>query len=67
MSTKDRNKLDTIRSILHEFGAEGMALEEIVIHASSQGLDQAEVERALKTLNDAGDIFKSPSGIYRMT
>jgi replicative DNA helicase Mcm len=67
VTTKDRNKLDVIRSILQEFGAEGMALEEIVQHASSQGFQQQEVERSLNILSQAGDIFRSPSGIYKLT
>ncbi len=66
VSTKDRNKLDIVRGILREFGADGLTTEEIIRHAESQGLQPSEVERTLKTLNDGGEIFKSPSGIYRM-
>jgi replicative DNA helicase Mcm len=65
ISSKDRNKLDIIRSIMNEFGDTGLKLEEIAQHASNQGLSDSEVERAVKTLHDGGELFKSPSGIYK--
>ena len=65
ISSKDRNKLDIIRSIMNEFGDTGLKLEEIALHASNQGLSDSEVERAVKTLHDGGELFKSPSGIYK--
>ncbi len=65
ISSKDRNKLDVIRSIMNEFGDTGLKLEEIVQHAANQGLSQSEVEHALDTLSIGGDLYKAPSGIYK--
>lgn len=65
ISSKDRNKIDVVRNILREFGADGLTMDELVQHGSSQGLQEADVARALKQLSDAGEIFKNPSGIYK--
>ena len=65
ISSKDRNKLDIIRGIMNEFGETGLKMDEIMLHAQNQGLSDSEVERAVKTLNDGGELFKSPSGIYK--
>ena len=65
ISSKDRNKLDIIRSIMNEYGDTGLKMEEIQIHGSNQGLSESEVERAVKTLSDGGELYKSPSGVYK--
>ena len=65
ISSKDRNKLDIIRSIMNEFGDTGLKLEEIQIHGANQGLSETEVERAVKTLSEGGELYKSPSGVYK--
>jgi DNA replicative helicase MCM subunit Mcm2 (Cdc46/Mcm family) len=65
ISSKDRNKLDVIRAIMNEFGETGLSYEEIVQHAANQGLSRPEADRALETLSLGGDLYKSPSGIYK--
>ncbi len=65
-SSKDRNKIDSIRLIFKSFGMDGLSEEEVKQHGLSQGISESEVARALKQLNDAGEIFKSPSGVYKM-
>lgn len=66
ISYKDRSKIDVVRSIFREFGSEGLTMEALAQHGSSQGLEQTDVVRALKQLGDAGEIYKSPSGIYKL-
>lgn len=66
ISSKDRNKIDVIRGIFKEFGVDGMNSEEIIAHASNQGVGETDVTRALKQLSDAGEIYKSPSGVYKL-
>ena len=66
-SNKDRKKLEIIRSIFNEFGDKGLSEDEVIQHASSQGLTDSEVKASLKTLHENGDIYKSPSGLYNMT
>ena len=65
ISSKDRNKIDVVRAILREFGADGLSMDELVQHGANQGLEEADVARALKQLNDAGEVFKNPSGVYK--
>ena len=65
ISSKDRNKLDIIRDIMNEFGDAGLKLEEIQIHGSNKGLTDMEVERAVKTLQEGGELFRNPSGVYK--
>lgn len=66
ISSKDRNKIDVVRQIFREFGADGLSSEELTQHGSSQGLADIDVTRALKQLSDAGEIYKTPSGIYKL-
>ncbi len=66
ISSKDRNKIDVIRSIFREFGVDGLTVEELTQHGSTQGLEDNEVIRTLKQLNDAGEVYKSPAGIYKL-
>ncbi len=65
ISSKDRNKLDIVRSILNEYGDAGLKMEEIVAHAANQGLTEHEAERAMKTLSEGGEVYKGPSGLYK--
>lgn len=65
ISSKDRNKLDVIRHIMDQYaGDTGLKLEEIQLHASSEGLSDSEVERAVRTLSDGGELYKS-GGCYK--
>ena len=45
---------------------DGLSSEELTQHGSSQGLADIDVTRALKQLSDAGEIYKTPSGIYKL-
>ena len=65
ITSRDRNKLDIIRTIMSEFGDDGLKMEELIVHGGNQGLSESEVERAVKTLHEGGELFKSPSGIYK--
>lgn len=65
VSSKDRNRLDVIRDILSQFGDQGLSMDEMVQHGSSQGLSEADVARAVKTLSDGGEIYRSPAGVYK--
>ena len=56
-----------IRSILKEFGGDGLSEEEIVQHGESQGVSEQDARRAIKQLNDAGEIFRTPAGVYKRT
>ena len=67
ISSKDRNKIDVVRGIMREFGGDGLNAEELEQHCASQGLNETDVTRALKQLSDAGEIYKTPSGIYKRT
>ena len=66
ITSKDRNKLDTIRFIMRQFGESGMKIDEIIQHASNDGLSEVEVEKAVKTLYDGAELYKTPSGLYKM-
>ena len=66
ISSKDRNRLDVIRDILREFGDEGLTIEELIQHGSNQGLSEPDVTRAVRNLNDGGEIFRSSTGLYKM-
>ncbi len=65
ISNKDRNKLDIIRSIFNQFGADGLEMEEIVQHASNNGLSESEVDHAVRTMSDGGELYRTPSGKYK--
>jgi len=66
ISSKDRNKIDVVRQIFREFGVDGLSAEELTQHGLSQGLAEVDVTRALKQLNEAGEIYKNPSGYYKL-
>ncbi len=67
ISSKDRNRLDVVRDLLFQYGDEGLSIDELIQHGSSQGLSETDVTRAVKTLSDGGEIYRSPSGIYKRT
>ena len=66
ISSKDRSKIDVVRSIFREFGADGLNMDEVIQHGLSKGLQETDVSRAVKQLHDAGEIFKSPNGTYKL-
>ena len=55
-----------VRSIFREFGADGLNMDEAIQHGLSKGLQETDVSRAVKQLHDAGEIFKSPNGTYKL-
>ncbi len=67
ISTKDRNKIDVVRGIIREFGGDGLTADELEQHGTSQGLNETDVTRALKQLSDAGEIYRTPAGVYKRT
>jgi replicative DNA helicase Mcm len=66
VSTRDRNKLDVIRKIMAEHGANGLKMDELIEKGKEKSLTDSEVERAVKTLSDGGELYLSPSGVYKM-
>ena len=64
VTSKDRNKLNVIRSIFNEFGDNGLSAEEIVQHAANQGLSESETKHAIKTLHEGGELLESRSGFF---
>lgn len=67
ISSKDRNRLDVVRDLLRQYGDEGLTMDELIQHGSNQGLDEPDVTRAIKTLSDGGEIYRSPQGVYKRT
>ena len=51
---------------MNQYGDTGLKIDEIIQHASNEGLSEIDVEKAVKTLSDGGELYKSPSGIYKM-
>ncbi len=66
ISSKDRNKIDIVRAIIREHGAEGLRSDEIMQLGAGQGIDEPEMNRALKQLRDGGEIILTPSGVYKV-
>jgi replicative DNA helicase Mcm len=67
VTNKDRNNLDSIRTVFKMYGQDGLTLDELIRHGENIGIDATMVESTLGKLQQAGDIFKSPSGIYKLT
>jgi replicative DNA helicase Mcm len=66
VTNKDRGKKDVVLRILKEQGQDGLTLEQISEMAMKEGLDEEDTKRALEVLNTAADIYKTPSGIYKL-
>ncbi len=66
-SSRDRNKIEVVRTILKEFGSNGLTMDELSRHGESEGLTETDVTRAVKQLSDAGEIYKTPAGLYKRT
>ena len=66
ISSKDRNKFDIIRNIMKQFGDTGLTIDEIVQHASGDGLTESEVETAVNRLRDSGDLYTPTKGLYKL-
>lgn len=66
ISSKDRNKIELVRSIIREHGAEGLRSDEIMQLGADQGIDEPEMNRALKQLRDGGEIILTQSGVYKV-
>ena len=65
ISAKSRDKIKVIKRILSEFGGDaGLTLDEIIIHASSNGLTEDEVKETLNTLSGKGEAIKTQKGTY---
>lgn len=65
VSTKDRNRLTIIRDIFAKYGDEGLTMDLIIKYGLEEGLDEAEVTRAIKGLSDGGEIFRTSTGEYK--
>ena len=67
VTSRDRNKKDAVLNIMREYGEDGLTIDLIVQYGLNMGLSSIDVEHALKTLNDVGDVYKSPAGVYKLT
>ena len=66
ISSKDRDKIDIVRKIMRQYGGNGLTMEELVQHGSSEGLTEDEISRALKRLSDGVEIIRTQAGLYKM-
>ena len=40
-------------------------MDEIIQHGSNHGLAETDVTRAVKNLSDGGEIYRTPTGVYK--
>lgn len=64
-SQKNRNTKEAILRIFAEFGGDGLSADEIIQHASNAGISESEARKVVERLNQDGDIYKGPSGMYK--
>lgn len=66
VSSKDRNRLSIVRDIFAKYGDEGgLTMDLLVEYGIKEGLDEAEVTRAVKSLSDGAEIIRTTTGEYR--
>lgn len=66
VSKKDRDSVKIIRDIVNEFGAEtGMSIDEIILHATSEGISEDEVRKVTRKIHEAGDFYSPSAGVYK--
>ncbi len=65
VSSKDRNRLSIVRDIFAKYGDEGLTMDLLVKYGIEEGLDEAEVTRAVKSLSDGAEIIRTTTGEYR--
>lgn len=65
VSSKDRNRLSIVRDIFAKYGDEGLTIDLLVKYGIDEGLDEAEVTRAVKSLSDGAEIIRTTTGEYR--
>ena len=63
---KDRNELTIILDIFKKYGSsDGLSEEEIIGHALSDGLTEAQTSKRLKMLKDNGALYSPRDGHYK--
>jgi len=63
---KDRNELTIIQDIIKRFGSsDGISEEEIISHATSEGLTEGQILKRLKILKDSNALYSPRDGYYR--
>jgi replicative DNA helicase Mcm len=65
VSSKDRNRLSIVRDIFSKYGDEGLTMDLLIKYGTDEGLDEAEVTRAVKSLSDGAEIIRTTTGEYR--
>ncbi len=66
ISSKSRDKIKTVKRILSEFGSPGITMEEVISHASAQGLSEDEVRSTLALLCEKAEAIKTQKGEYML-
>ena len=67
VSAKSRGNIDVVRNIIRDFeGVIGLTKEDIINHGLNNGLEEHEIETALKKLVDVGDVYTPTSNCYKM-
>lgn len=66
ISSKSRDKIKTIKRILQEYGNPGITVEEVISHASAQGLGEDEVRSTLAILCEKAEAIKTQKGEYML-
>ena len=66
ISSKSRDKIKTIKRILQEYGNPGITVEEVISHASAQGLAEDEVRSTLAILCEKAEAIKTQKGEYML-
>ena len=66
VSKKDRDHISIIKSIFNQFGSkEGMSVEEITDHVSSEGLTHEDVEKVINKMLRAVELYSPSTGSGR--
>lgn len=58
ISSKDRSSIDRVREFIRDHGQDGVTEEEVVKHCEKLGIADVQARRAIKTLDDACEIYK---------
>ena len=67
IAKRDRDYIGTLRGILSTLGSDaGMTVEEILLHAVSEGLEEKDVRKSLENMKKAGDVYCPKHDLYRL-
>ena len=66
ISHKDRSTQEVMRRIFKEKGEDGLNIELVISYAADNGIGEEEARRQVKIMHDNGDLFLTPSGLYKV-